>query len=70
LLNVWAVERRLGVRFEVNQRREAGGPVARSTLAAILNSNWVPSNPDYVILYGSETGWILGRRDHNCRPAC
>jgi hypothetical protein len=53
-LNLWSVERNMGVRFEVmNAARPASGAL---DAAAILEFELGPADPDYVILYGFGNG--------------
>src|SRR5260370_40874798 len=56
-LNVWGVERRLGVRFEViNAARPGSGAL---DAAAIFQFELGAIDPDYVILYGFGNGMDL-----------
>ena len=53
-LNLWAVRRNLGVRFEIlNAARPASGAF---DAAAIFDLEFGPADPDYVILYGFGNG--------------
>jgi hypothetical protein len=56
-LNLWAVQRHMGVRFEVmNAARPASGAL---DAAAILEFELGPADPDYVIIYGFGNGiWM------------